>query len=82
MIARRVKAVSPTEFYLSEERSYPLSPGGRYLIEEAFCIAATVSSTVSKTVVWKELSAPPALIAIAVAAIDTLSGASHKLYAS
>jgi hypothetical protein len=52
------------------------------VIDEAFCMAASVSSTVSKTVVCKELSAPPALIAIAVAAIETLSGASHKLYAS
>ena len=31
--------------------SYPLSPGGRYVIDEAFCMAASVSSTVSKTVV-------------------------------
>ena len=45
-------------------------------------MAASVSSTVSKTVVWTELSAPPALIASAVAAIETLSGASHKLYPS
>jgi hypothetical protein len=62
--------------------SYPLSPGGRYLIGEAFCRAASVSSTVSNGVVCRELRAPPALIAIAVAAIETLSGASHKLYAS
>src|SRR6187401_634913 len=59
-----------------------LSPGGRYLIREAFCKAAIVSSTVSNGVVCRELSAPPAVIAIAVAAIETLSGASHKLYAS
>ena len=52
------------------------------MIDEAFFMAASVSSTVSKTVVWKELSAPPPLIAIAVAAIEMLSGASHKLYAS
>ena len=64
------------------ECAYPLSPGGRYVIDEAFCMAASVSSTVSKTIVWMELSAPPAPIAIAVAAIETLSGASHKLYAS
>ena len=57
-------------------------PGGRYAIDAAFFKAASVSSTVSKGVVWKELSAPPALIAIAVAAIETLSGASHRLYAS
>ena len=62
--------------------SYLLSPGGRYLIGEAFCRAASVSSTVSNGVVCRELRAPPPLIAIAVAAIETLSGASHKLYAS
>jgi len=45
-------------------------------------MAVSVSSTVSKTVDCNELNAPPALIAIAVAAIETLSGASHKLYAS
>ena len=65
-----------------EECFYPLSPGGRYVIDEAFFMAASVSSTVSNTVVCQELSAPPALIASAVAAIETLSGASHKLYAS
>lgn len=61
---------------------YLLSPGGRYLIGEAFRRAAIVSSTVSNGVVCRELRAPPAVIAIAVAAIETLSGASHKLYAS
>src|SRR6185503_8749462 len=59
-----------------------LSPGDRYLIEAAFCMAAIVSSTVIKTVVCTELNAPPALSAKAVAAIETLSGASHKLYPS
>ena len=49
------------------------------MIDEAFFMAASVSSTVSKTVVCRELSAPPAPIAIAVAAIETLSGASHKV---
>src|SRR5215213_4098451 len=62
--------------------AYTLSPGGRYLIEEALFSAASVSSTVSRTVVWTELSAPPAPIASAVAAIETLSGASHKVYPS
>ena len=52
------------------------------MIDDAFSKAASVSSTVSKTVVCKELSAPPAVIAIAVAAIETLSGASYKAYAS
>jgi hypothetical protein len=58
---------------------YPLSPGGRYEIDDAFFMAASVSSTVSRGVVWNELNAPPALMAIATAAIETLSGASHKL---
>ena len=34
-------------------------PGRRYLIDDAFCSAAIVSSTVSRTVVWTELSARP-----------------------
>src|SRR5688572_22183412 len=66
----------------SREERLHLSPGGRYLIDEAFFKAASVSSTVSKAVVCMELRAPPALIASAVAAIATLSGASHKLYPS
>ena len=45
-------------------------------------MAASVFSTVSEAVVSKKLSALPALIAIAVAAIETLSDASHGLYAS
>src|SRR5688572_3689396 len=57
-------------------------PGGLYLIDRAFSSAASVSSTVSSAVVCSELSAPPALIATATAAIDTLSGASHRLNAS
>jgi hypothetical protein len=57
----------------------PLSPGGRYLMDEAFSSATSVSSTVNKAVVWMELSAPPAPMAIAVAATETLSGASHRL---
>jgi hypothetical protein len=48
----------------------------------ALCRASTVSSTVRSTVVSNELRAPPPLIARATAAIDTLSGASHRLYAS
>ena len=59
-----------------------LSPGARYLIDAAFCMAATVYSTVINTVVCTELNAPPALSAKAVAAIETLSGTSHKLYPS
>ena len=66
----------------SEERSYPFSPGGRYAIDEAFFRAASVSSTVSNAVVWNELNAPPAPIASAVAAIETLSGASQRQYPS
>src|SRR5947209_10278160 len=41
--------------------------------------ASIVSSTVRRTVVSSELSAPPPLIASATAAIDTLSGASQRL---
>jgi hypothetical protein len=40
------------------------------VIDDAFSKAASVSSTVSKTVVCKELSAPPAEIAIALAASE------------
>ena len=46
-------------------------PGARYAIDEAFSRAATVSSTVRRTVVWTELKAPPAPRASAVAAIET-----------
>lgn len=46
----------------------------------AFRRASIVSSTVKRTVVSNELSAPPPLIATATAAdLDTLSGASHRL---
>ena len=44
--------------------------------------ASIVSSTVSNAVVSNLERAPPALIAMATAAIDTLSGASQRLYAS
>ena len=47
------------------------SPGRWYLIAEAFFNAASVSSTVSNVVVSRELSAPPAVIASAVAAMET-----------
>jgi hypothetical protein len=60
----------------------PFSPGAWYLIDEALLSADSVSSTVNKTVVLMEPSAPPDPIAMAVAAIETLSGASHKLYPS
>ena len=49
---------------------------------EAKSLSPLCTSTVSKTVVWTELSAPPAPMASAVAAIETLSGASHKVYPS
>src|SRR5205807_6699048 len=58
------------------------APGGRYLTCPALRRASMVSSTVRRTVVSNELSAPPAPIASATAAIDTLSGASQRLYAS
>jgi hypothetical protein len=41
--------------------------------------ASIVSSTVRRTVVSSELSAPPLPIASATAAIDTLSGASQRV---
>jgi hypothetical protein len=37
------------------------------------------SLTVRRTVVWTALRAPPAPMAIAVAAVETISGASHRL---
>jgi hypothetical protein len=54
------------------------APGARYRTCSALRRASIVSSTVRRTVVSNELSAPP-LIASATAAIDTLSGASHRL---
>ena len=54
----------------------------RYRTCFALRIASIVSSTVRRTVVSSELSAPPPLIAIATAAMDTLSGASQRLYPS
>lgn len=65
MIAGRGASASPFEIGLAWIQRY--------------FMAASVSSTVLNTVVWMELNAPPPLIAIAVAAIATLSGASHKL---
>ena len=41
--------------------------------------ASSVSSTLIRTVVSKELRAPPPLIARATAAMETLSGASQRL---
>src|SRR5205807_9206526 len=57
-------------------------PGGRYFTWPALRNASSVSSTVRRTVVSNELSAPPAPIASATAAMETLSGASQRLYAS
>src|SRR5205807_4749069 len=55
------------------------SPGGRYWTSWALRSASIVSSTVRRTVVSSELSAPPPVIASATAAMDTLSGASHRV---
>src|SRR5207244_12644257 len=55
------------------------APGARYWTCSALRRASIVSSTVRRTVVSNELRAPPPLIAIATAAMDTLSGASHRL---
>ena len=45
----------------------------------AACSAAIVSSTLSRTVVSRFVTAPPLPMASATAAIDTLSGASHRV---
>src|SRR5918999_1304371 len=55
------------------------APGARYWTCSALRRASIVSSTVRRTVVSNELSAPPPLIASATAANDTLSGASHRV---
>src|SRR5438132_1536323 len=55
------------------------APGGRYWTCSTLRSASIVSSTVRRTIVSNELSAPPLLIASATAAIETLSGASHRL---
>src|SRR6266511_5254093 len=49
------------------------APGAWYWTCSALRSASIVSSTVSRTVVSNELSAPPPLIASATAAMDTLS---------
>ena len=54
-------------------------PGGRYRIESTRPSASSVSSTVSNAVVSHLDRAPPALIAMTTAAIDTLSDASQRL---
>src|SRR5829696_321187 len=58
------------------------APGSRYWTSAAWRNASIVSSTVRRTVVSIELSPPPPPIASATAAIDTLSGASQRLYPS
>ena len=55
------------------------APGARYRTCFALRRASIVSSTVRRTVVSIEVSAPPLLIASATAAMDTLSGASQRL---
>jgi ATP-dependent DNA ligase len=64
-----------------KRRATPLdyAPGGRYATTCARPRASSVSSTVSSGVVSNFDSAPPPPIAIAIAAIDTLSGASQRL---
>src|SRR5215216_2311945 len=57
----------------------PYAPGARYWTCSALRRASIVSSTVRRTVVSNELSAPPPPIASATAAMDTLSGASQRL---
>jgi MerR family transcriptional regulator, copper efflux regulator len=60
----------------------PYDPGGRYRIDFALPSACIVSSTLRRTVVSCELSAPPAPIASMTDAIETLSGASHRFQPS
>jgi hypothetical protein len=60
-------------------RASPYAPGLRYWTCSALRRASIVSSTLRRTVVSNELSAPPPLIASATVAMDTLSGASHRL---
>ncbi|MFE4576218.1 MFS transporter [Streptomyces chartreusis] len=55
------------------------APGARYWTCPALRRASMVSSMVRSTVVSNELSEPPPLIATATAAMETLSGASHRL---
>jgi hypothetical protein len=55
------------------------APGARYWTCWAWRSASIVSSTVRRTVVSSELSAPPPVIASATAAMDTLSGASQRV---
>ena len=59
--------------------SEPLPAGRAVLDLPGLEQASIVSSTVRRTVVSNELSAPPPLIASATAAMDTLSGASHRV---
>src|SRR5205807_2814049 len=65
-----------------DTRASRYAPGAWYWTCSALRRASIVSSTVRRTVVSSELSAPPPLIASAAAAIDTLSGASQRLYPS
>jgi hypothetical protein len=55
------------------------APGARYPTCSALSKASIVLSTIRRTVVSNELSAPPPVIASATAAMDTLSGASRRL---
>jgi NAD-dependent epimerase/dehydratase family protein len=55
------------------------APGARYWISSALRRASIVSPTVRRTVVSNELSARPPVIASATAAMETLSGASHRV---
>ena len=57
-------------------------PGGRYRTCCARPMASIVSSTLNRTVVSTGLSAPPEASARATAAMDTLSGASQRVYPS
>ena len=60
-------------------RSRYFAPGGLYAIPGTRPSASRVSSTVSSGVVSHLDNAPPLPIAMATAAIETLSGASQRL---
>ncbi len=76
------RTVMPRSLVRNESSGRAYAAGGRYRIDFAFFKASIVSSTLRRTVVSIELSAPPAPIASATAAIDTLSGASHRFQPS
>ena len=66
-------------YAMGEHDGYNLWEAPDNVSMAATAIALSAGGALSRAVVSTVLSAPPALSAIAVAAIDTLSGASHRL---